>query len=581
MRLVALVAVLALGASACSSATTTPDGSDEASAEAPGQRGTAVDDEGSDEGTDEGPGEAPDADLPEITLAFAGDVHFEGITATLPDRPRSTMGELSQVLRRADLAVVNLESPVTTRGALASKELEVAGNRFWFRSPPAALDVLERSGVDVASVANNHAGDYGEIGLRDTLRAAEERDVAVVGIGLTRDEAFTPYRETIEGTDVAVFGADSSFRESNDAIWSVAPGTGPGIASARMPNTRQLVAAVEEAAAVDDLVVVYLHWGDEGDACPTADQQVLARELAAAGADVVVGAHAHLPNGAGLIGDTYVSYGLGNFLWYNGSNEDTGVLELTVRGGEVVGDRWAPGTIPPAGGPADALAGGAARAAVEEWRGLRTCTMLEPGPSARPERPPYSSTIARIGPDLRRRMIGTSHDPATCPVPLTALRRLTMSYVDFNGEPQSGVMVVHRDVARDVVGVFSTLYETGFQIRQMRVIDAFGGDDNASMAANNSSGYNCRPVAGTDTFSDHAFGKAVDINPVQNPYVLGGGEVQPPDGRRFVDVDRSPGADTARGVIGSDDVVTRSFARIGWAWGGLFSQPDYQHFSTD
>lgn len=176
-------------------------------------------------------------------------------------------------------------------------------------------------------------------------------------------------------------------------------------------------------------------------------------------------------------------------------------------------------------------------------------------------------------------MIGSSHDPATCPVPLSDLRELSVSYVDFEGAAQTGVLVVNRDVARDVVGVFGRLYDLGFRIRQMRLVDAFGGDDNASMAANNTSGYNCRTVAGSTTFSDHAYGRAIDINPVQNPYVVGGG-VQPPAGERFVRIDRSPGASTLRGVIGADDVVTRAFARIGWAWGGNFSDPDFQHFST-
>jgi len=576
MRLVALLAVGALSLGACSSMTAGLEGVSDAPVAPSGQPGAGLDDGGS----SSAPG-AGGSRRPAITLAFAGDVHFEGALSDLPAQPRSTMGPLSRVLRRADLAVVNLESPVTTRGELASKELEVAGNRYWFRSAPDALDVLDRSGVDVVSVANNHGGDYGVVGLRDTLAAAETRGVGVIGIGRDRREAFAPHRQRIKGTDVAVFGADSSFRESLDKIWSVSPGSGPGIAAARVPNTQQLLAAVEDSAAVDDLVVVYLHWGDEGDVCPTSDQQTLARDLSAAGADIVVGSHAHLPAGAGLLGDTYVSYGLGNFLWYNGSRTDTGVLELTVRGDRVVDDRWVPGAIPSFGGPPDALQGGAAARAVEDWRSLRSCTRLDPGPSVDPERPSYASSISRIGPELRRRMIGTSHDPATCPVPIADLRRLTMSYVDFGGESATGVMVVHREVARDVVGVFSTLYEAGFRIRRMRVIDAFDGDDNASMAANNTSAYNCRTVAGSSTLSDHAFGKAIDINPVQNPYVLGGGGVQPPDGRRFVGIDRSPGADTTRGVIGSDDVVTRSFERIGWTWGGLFSSPDYQHFSTD
>jgi poly-gamma-glutamate synthesis protein (capsule biosynthesis protein) len=564
--------------SACSAPTEVVDGVTEVQAGQSAQRATDGTDDDEQTGGAATPGEAPPEDS-EVTLAFAGDVHFEGALAALPDRPRSTMGEMSQVLRDADLAMVNLESPVTTRGSLASKELEVATNRFWFRSAPAALDVLDRSGVDVVSVANNHGGDYGVTGLKDTLRAAADGPVDVVGIGRGHVEAYTPYRQSIDGTDVAVLAADASFRESVDDIWSVRPGSGPGIASARVPYVDQLTAAVGEAAAVDDVVVVYLHWGDEGASCPTPDQGVLARALADAGADVVVGAHTHTPVGSGLLGDTYVNYGLGNFLWYNGSQSETGVLELTLRGGEVVGDRWAPATIPSLGGAPVPLRGAAAAQAVEEWRSLRSCTDLDPGPSVQPARAAFDSTIGMIGSDLRERMVGSSHDPATCPVPLSDLRRLTMSYVGFDGSTRTGVMVVHAEVAREVVGVFETLYEAGFRIERMQVVDAYGGDDNASMAANNTSGYNCRTVAGTSTFSDHAFGKAIDINPVQNPYVIGD-QVLPPAGRRFVDVDRAPGVDRLRGVIAEDGLVTRAFERIGWSWGGDFSDPDYQHFST-
>jgi hypothetical protein len=593
VRLVALVAVGVLALSACTSGgNVTDEVVGPRGGEATVDLGSGSDPELSDSELSDS---APEDPQRRITLAFAGDVHFEGALVSLPDRAGSTVGAMSRWLRSADLAMVNLESPVTTRGAMAPKEREVAGDRYWFRSAPSALDVLDRSGVDVVSVANNHGGDYGVRGLRDTLRAAADSPVAVVGIGRDRDAAFTPYRRTIKGTDVAVLAADSSFRESSDPIWGVLPGSGPGIASARVPYTNQLTQAVRKAAAVDDLVVVYLHWGDEGDACPTGDQQSLARDLSAAGADIVVGTHAHTPVGAGVLGDTYVSYGLGNFLWYNGGRSSSGVLRLAVRGDEVVADEWHPAYIPPEGGQPQRLTGSAAEEAVSGWNDLRDCTRLAPGPGPaqptadrsgdqpdgdRDALPPYTSAIGRIGTRLQERMTGSSHDPASCPVPFPDLRRLELSYVGFGGGARTGVLVVHRDVARDVVSTFERLYEARFRVQQMRLVDVYAGDDNASMAANNTSAYNCRTVAGTDTFSDHAYGRAIDINPVQNPYVLGDA-VLPPRGERFVDVDRSSGASTGRGVIGSDDVVTRAFARAGWSWGGDFSDPDFQHFSAE
>ena len=129
----------------------------------------------------------------------------------------------------------------------------------------------------------------------------------------------------------------------------------------------------------------------------------------------------------------------------------------------------------------------------------------------------------------------------------------------------------------DLVGVFGELYKARFPIRRMQLVDAYGGDDNRSMAADNTSAYNCRTVVGQSSFSAHAYGAAVDINPVENPYVTADG-VLPDSGRRFVDVNRAPMASASRGVIVADDVVVRAFARIGWKWGGVWNEADYQHF---
>jgi poly-gamma-glutamate synthesis protein (capsule biosynthesis protein) len=113
----------------------------------------------------------------------------------------------------------------------------------------------------------------------------------------------------------------------------------------------------------------------------------------------------------------------------------------------------------------------------------------------------------------------------------------------------------------------------------MELVDAYGGDDDRSMAADNTSGYNCRRVAGQDGWSDHAYGRAVDINPVENPY-LTGTRILPPAGREYSSVDRSAEARPIAGAIRRNDVVVRAFARIGWTWGGEWSNPDYQHFAA-
>jgi len=167
-----------------------------------------------------------------------------------------------------------------------------------------------------------------------------------------------------------------------------------------------------------------------------------------------------------------------------------------------------------------------------------------------------------------------------CPVSLADLRYLRMTYLAFDGTVRTGEMVTHADHAEDVTEVFRRLYDARWPLRRMVLLDDYRGDDERSMAADNTSGFNCRRVAGSDSWSDHAYGAAIDVNPVENPYVQRSG-VSPAAGRRFALLDRGPGARVPDGVIRSGDVVVRAFARIGWEWGGDWSgAKDYQHFSA-
>lgn len=310
-----------------------------------------------------------------VTLAFAGDVHFEIQVAELLDDPRG-LGPMARALANADVAMVNLETAITDRGVPDPKNLEDAWDRYWFRAPATALDFLAGAGVDVVSVANNHGADYGPVGLQDTLHAARTGPLAVVGAGRDRAEAFTPHRVTVRGTEIAILAADASALESTQVVWRAGRRT-PGLAAAHEPRPQALLAAVRNADRAADVVVVYLHWGRELVGCPTADQRTTARALARAGADVVVGSHAHVLLGSGWQGDTYVNYGLGNFVWYHEQQPETGVLRLRVQDGTVVSDEWVPAEIGPAGRP-QPLAGPRRSRAVAAWSGLRGCAGLAP-----------------------------------------------------------------------------------------------------------------------------------------------------------------------------------------------------------
>ncbi|MGV9265991.1 CapA family protein [Kitasatospora sp. NPDC003701] len=312
-----------------------------------------------------------------VTVAFAGDVHFEGRTeARLAVKPpEQALGPISATLSEADLAVLNLETAITDRGAPEAKT-------YTFRTSPKALTALKDSGVDVVSMANNHAVDFGADGLADTLAAKDSSPIPVVGFGRNAKEAYAPYVTTVRGVKVAVVAA-SQVEDLTNQKWR-AGANKPGIASAL--DAAALVKAVEEAKKQAPVVLVYLHWGDEGKACPTGAQTAIAKKLATAGATAVVGTHAHTMLGSGMLGSTYVGYGFGNFLWYGTSDyafsNETGVTTLTLTAaGKVTGETFTPATVDGQGVPVPQT-GPAAAAALKRRDGLRGCTGLAPVPGA-------------------------------------------------------------------------------------------------------------------------------------------------------------------------------------------------------
>ena len=306
-----------------------------------------------------------------VTFAFAGDVHFESyLRPQLDDDPAAVLADIAPVLSSADLAVVNLETAITEGGTPETKE-------FTFRAPATAFDALRAGGVDVASMANNHGLDFGHDGLADSLAAAAAADYPVIGVGNDAAQAYAPYRAVVRGQRIAVLAATQVLGASHLATWT-ATDTNPGVASAK--EVDRLVAAVAAARADSDTVVVFLHWGTEGELCPTDRQRSLATTLVDAGADIVVGGHAHRVQSAGRLGGALVGYGLGNFVWYAppGPSSETGVLLVTATGRSIDGYRWEPARITN-GTPAPLEAGSPAAAeAVATWDERRACTGLEP-----------------------------------------------------------------------------------------------------------------------------------------------------------------------------------------------------------
>ena len=195
---------------------------------------------------------------------------------------------------------------------------------------------------------------------------------------------------------------------------------------------------------------------------------------------------------------------------------------------------------------------------------------LKTGPACFVDHP---GRVTPLPSELRERM-QTHGWRNGCPVPLDKLVLVEVPHWDFGGQVREGQLVVSSRVAEDVRKAFLRLYRSRFPVARLETIDRFHGDDDASMAANNSSAFNCRPKKGSKGVSRHAYGEAIDLNPLMNPFVHGR-KVEPPEGRRWLSRAVEPG------VIVEDGPAVKAFESIGWKWGGRWKRSkDYQHFSA-
>jgi D-alanyl-D-alanine carboxypeptidase len=225
------------------------------------------------------------------------------------------------------------------------------------------------------------------------------------------------------------------------------------------------------------------------------------------------------------------------------------------------------------------------------WLGTRPLPLLEDGTAAVLATPPeladrrigtidrlqppsddaFHSTAGPVPPDVAAR--STWHDG--CPVALEELAYLTVSFWGFDGRHHTGELIVSADHADAIVAVFAKLHEEGFPIEEMRVVSAIDLVVPATGDGNNTTSFTCRNVVFSDTWSQHAFGLAIDINPFHNPYASGE-RVLPELASAYLDRD-----DVRPGMILDGDVVTTAFADAGWSWGGDWrTLVDYMHFSA-
>jgi len=250
---------------------------------------------------------------------------------------------IGRILAGADVAIVNSETILTD----VRSDLQPQQKEFRFLAPTRFLDVLGRDGVDAVTLANNHGMDFGRKGLERTLAARSKDRPFMVGAGANMSEAFAPWRSTVKGRGVLLFGATDVLDAGFD--WAATPDRS-GIASIKTDTGYALLRKeIRDArqASPTAVIIVYLHAGVERNVCPTSRQQMVAHDLASDGATVVAMSHAHVLQPYTTIGDTAVAYGLGNFIFeaHGPGSSRTGVLVLTIAAGGPPVAAWHPATI--------------------------------------------------------------------------------------------------------------------------------------------------------------------------------------------------------------------------------------------
>lgn len=267
------------------------------------------------------------ADPEEISIVFAGDILFDehyAIMAKMKQRGKGIEGSISRdmldVMRGADIFMVNNEFPYTNRGT------PTADKQFTFRARPEYASCLLDMGADIVSLANNHAYDYGEVSLTDSIETLNHLGMPFVGAGRNLEEAIRPVYFIANDKKIAFVSATQI--ERNDVPdTKEATESSPGVF--RCWNVDRLLEVVTNAKQVSDYVIVYIHWGTESTDVLDWAQKEQAPKIAAAGADLIIGDHPHVLQQIGYCGDTPVFYSLGNFL-FNSKAQDTCLVRVTL-----------------------------------------------------------------------------------------------------------------------------------------------------------------------------------------------------------------------------------------------------------
>lgn len=192
----------------------------------------------------------------------------------------------------------------------------------------------------------------------------------------------------------------------------------------------------------------------------------------------------------------------------------------------------------------------------------------------------YQSSISDITPYIKQRMIQGNSWKKGCPVPLKDLRYLRVKHIDFKGKEMMGEIIVHKDVAREVTEIFEKLYSMDYPIKKMKLVSDYKGNDWQSIESDNTSAFNCRNATGSRQWSKHSYGKAIDINPIENPYISRKGYISHKASLLYKKRVHQKPTYADKAILLEKDQAVQIFNKHGWEWGGNWSGvKDYQHFS--
>lgn len=488
----------------------------------------------------------------------------------LPLADHDYLSAVAPLISSADLAVCNLECPISSHGARIDLKLTDSGrvmhNEFFFRAPPVQAQRIAEAGFDAVTLANNHIMDFGGEALLETLSLLDDAGIVHTGAGPDRAAAREPAIVTVRGQTVALLArADAAtlpgteaFAATDETAGTIFVG-GDGSGRPDEHSAQMLRNDIRAAAERADLVICSFHWGAEGADDPDPLQRNLAHLAIDAGADLVVGHHPHRLQGVEVYRGRPIAYSLGNFAFPTPweSNQFSAALEVVIEDGAWTRLAWHPVRIEHLVGDCAPARGPDAERIIN--RLIRLSEALGTPCRVEDADPPRVWIDRDSLPEAGEPAFSIAEHPH-----LEGMATVSFPAWDLDGDRKIArprTVVVNEALADEVLAIFREIYEDDERFPIHEVI-----------------GYDYRTVAGSqDRLSWHATGRAIDINRAQNPMIQGGRKIVHPDEPPYEPGEWRP--DTDPYSIPACGSVVEAFTSRGWRWGGTWrSCKDYQHF---